>query len=495
MTENKIMNVQTKAVDNIFDTNGVITKAPFKMKMIIMPVVFAALLIIGNQLPLSQFGENTGLALGFFIGIIACFIVQPWDMVITAFMIPLGGYLLGFWNWNVFQEASGSSTFVSMFALTLVAAGAETTPIGKRIALWFLKKFHDKPVKMVMIMGAATCVITMFVSNAATLILMSGIANSMLLTMGEKPGHSRIGRVLMVVIPAASFFGGIGLISGAAAANLFGINMLEAATEGAYTITYAQWAAVGVPTVLLMAVPMCLIYAKGMKLSDSDINTMLPDEYFQNLISELGPIGGSEIRWIIITAVMIIAMMAGGHSVAIPLIAACATVMPLIGTVPAKDMFKHVPLKMLFMIFFITTLGKLFSLTGLGALLTTLLTPLFAGFSPYMFSVVTCLILIFLVNTCVSATAVFTLVLGITIPICINAGFNPSVVLMPTMMSSSFFFVLRLNVSMLLNKDYGWWELKDGILPGTIVAVILAFLIPALAMLICPMAGMPIYLP
>lgn len=478
----------------LLDFSGAVTDAPFKPKMVIMPILFVLLMIVGNMLPLDQYGENTGLALAFFIGIIACFIVQPWDMVITAFMIPVGGYFLGFWDWSVFQTSSGSSTFASMFALTLVAAGADTTPIGKRVALLFLRKFHDKPVKMVLMVGVATCIITMFVSNAATLILMSSIANNMLLTMGEKPGKSKLGRILMIIIPACAFFGGIGLISGAAAANLFGINVLESATEGAFTISYAQWAAVGVPTVLLLCLPMCLLYAKGMGLKNTDMEQVLPGEYFDNLLYKLGPISGSEIRWILITACMIIWMIAGGHSVAVPLIAACITTMPIIGTVPAKEMFKRVPLKMLFMIFFITTIGKLFSMTGLGNLFTALLTPLFSNLNPYLFSVVTMLILILLINTCVSATAVYTLVLGVTIPMCINAGYNPSVVMMPVMMASSFFFVLRLNANMILNKDYGWWELKDGIVPGSIFCVISSFVIPAIALFICPIIGMPIYL-
>lgn len=219
----------------------------FQKKTLIMPVVIAAVMVTCSRLPLAAYGEKTGLALGVFISLILCYLVQPWDMVLSTLMVPVAGYFLGFWDWSVIQTSTGTSSFVSMFALSVVSAGAATTPLGRRIALIFLRKFHDKPLRMVFAVSIVSAALSAFISNTAVIIMMSGIVNGLLITMGEKPGESKIGRVMMVLIVTASYVGGMALINGCSASALLGIGMLESATDGQFTITYRQFAAIGVP--------------------------------------------------------------------------------------------------------------------------------------------------------------------------------------------------------------------------------------------------------
>lgn len=123
---------------------------------------------------------------------------------------------------------------------------------------------------MVFVIGLVSALLSAFISNTAVIIMMSGIVNGLLLTMGEKPGESKVGRVMMVLIVTASYIGGMALINGCSASALLGIGLLESGTGGAYTITYRQFAAVGVPGVLICLLPSLLIYVKGMGLKKSD---------------------------------------------------------------------------------------------------------------------------------------------------------------------------------------------------------------------------------
>ena len=120
------------------------------------------------------------------------YLVQPWDMVLSTLMVPVAGYFLGFWDWSVDSTSTGTSSFVSMFALSVVSAGAATTPLGRRIALIFLRKFHDKPLRMVFAVSIVSAALSAFISNTAVIIMMSGIVNGLLITMGEKPGESKL---------------------------------------------------------------------------------------------------------------------------------------------------------------------------------------------------------------------------------------------------------------------------------------------------------------
>ena len=324
--------------------------------------------------------------------------------------------------------------------------------------------------------------------------MMSGIVNGLLLTMGEKPGESKIGRVMMVLIVTGAYIGGMALINGSTASSLLGISILESATDGVYTITYRQFASVGVPSVLLTIVPACAIYIKGMGLKKSDFKNILPKEYYDGLYKELGPVQGCEIRWVVMTVIMVLWLFLGGHSTAVPLTCAIITLLPVIGTVPIKKMFEQVPMKILFIILFAGTIGSLLTATGLSALFTDLLLPIFSGLNPYLFIVVTCVIMSLLENLCVTVNTFYVLIMTLVTPICVSMGYNPSLIMLPVLMMHCTFFVLRLNATVLVNKHYGWWETKDGVVPGAIVVVLLCLVFPAMTMIVGPMIGMPVYI-
>jgi len=481
----------TKVREGILDLQGQTTGVKCQKKTIIMPIVILAIMLVCAQLPLQAYGEKTGLALGVFLSVILCFLVQPWDMVVTALMVPVAGFFLGFWEWSTIQSNTGTSSFVSMFALSVVSAGAATTPLGRRLALVCLRKFHDRPLTMVFAIGIVSAFLSAFISNTAVIIMMSGIVNGLLLTMGEKPGESKIGRVMMVLIVTASYIGGMALINGCSASALLGIGLLESATG--YTITYRQFASVGVPAVLITIIPALIIYVKGMGLKKSDFKNTLPREYYDNLYKELGPVQGSEIRWVALTAIMVVWLFMGGHSTAVPLTCAIIAVLPVIGCVPVNKMFEHVPMKILFIILFAGTIGSLFTTTGLSKLFTEYLTPLFSGLNPYMFIVVTCLVMAILENICVTVNSIYVLVMTLVSPIALTMGYNPSLMMLPVLMLHCTFFVLRLNATVLVNKHYGWWETKDGVVPGVIVVLLLCLVFPAITLLVGPMVGLNIY--
>ena len=266
------------------------------------------------------------------------------------------------------------------------------------------------------------------------------------------------------------------LINGCSASALLGIGMLESATDGQFTITYRQFAAIGVPGVLLTIVPVCLLYIKGMGLKSSDFTNLPSRDYYQALYDDLGPVQGCEIRWALLTVFMVVWLFLGGHSTAVPLVCAIITLLPVVGTVPVNKMFDYVPMKILFIILFAGTIGSLLTTTGLSALFTAHLSPLFEGLSPYVFILVVCLVMSILENICVTVNTIYVLVMTLVTPICISM------------------FVLRLNATVLVNKHYGWWETKDGVLPGIVSVLILCIVFPALTLLIGPAIGMPLYI-
>lgn len=131
------------------DINGDTTLVPFNKKIVIYVTLAVLAVIFGSVLPLDMYGPKAGLALGFFVSIVILFLSQCFAIEVIGMVLVAGGFFLGFWDWNQFQAASGASSFLQMLCMMIIAAGANTTPIGKRLALWILTKVGNKPIRLV----------------------------------------------------------------------------------------------------------------------------------------------------------------------------------------------------------------------------------------------------------------------------------------------------------------------------------------------------------
>lgn len=477
--------------DKLFDINGYATGIAVGKRFIFSIFAAVAALIIGSLLPLDAFGEKCGLALGWLVAVLVLMLTLPAGSRVPASIIcAIGGFYLGLWDMTAIKNALGNSSFYLMFGMTIVALGAELTPMGKRIAYWFLSKFGQKPTSVVYAYGLTTALLSTFIGNIPCIIMMSGIANNILIARGEKPGESKLGRCLMLLVITATMLGGVALITGSPIGNTNAIVMLEAFTSGQFTVTFGNWAFLLFPCFLVTALPMCWIYIKctGLK-NDEDTNSQ-PKDYYENLQKSMGKVGGSEIRWIVITVVMVICLCAGMDMRAAALLFALISMFPLVGFAAPKTMLTKVPLEFLIPMAMLPLLGTMFGNTGLDTLIAYILTPLVQGLSPLAFSMVCALFCGFVVNFFVNAgSAATAVIMGITAPLCVSLGYNPAVVLLPTMSINSFMFVFSANAQVMLNKQYGWWDDKDTVLPGFLFLILACIVFPVVCCLLGPVFG------
>ncbi len=480
--------------DSIIDMAGTCTGTPVNRRLLFSAAAGVALFILLSLLPLEKYGENTALALAFLLSSVFLMVTLPVNIAVTSLMIAVVGVCLGFWDYGTIGSVFGSSSFLSIFGMLTVAMGCEFTPLGKRISYWVLCRFGHNPKKMVVILGITAAVLSAFVSNVAVIIMMSSICAELLSAMGQKPGESRLGKTLMLVIPMTAIVGGIVLINGSPTGNTMAITLVSNATDGMYTVSYSQWAIFGVSCFVVSIVPMCLVYIGCCGLKNGDID-IPPTDYYRKLIRELGPMVGSEIRWIVIVAGMVACMLAGVNTGLAALGFACISMLPGVGVVPAVKAIKKLPLPVMISSGFVPLLAKLFTDTGLGNCMGDWIGPLVGGFGPLGFSMITALITGLLVNIFVNANvAVLALVMGVVTPVCVGLGYNPAVVLIPSMFNVSFFFVMGSHNIMLLNNGYGYWSMKDPIIPGLIVVLMSAVIFPLVCCFIGPLFGMSLYI-
>lgn len=483
-----------KIKDSLIDVRGTYTEAPLNRKVFIGAGLAVITYAVCTFIPIDNYGAGTARALGMLLATVAFSTFWCYSIAVPALLCAVAGIALGHWTWDDVSSALGSSPMYTMIGMQIVAYGCEFTPLGTRLAYWFLRQFGQKPVHMVVVIGVVTAVISSLVSDLAVLIMMSGIAATLLNAMGEKPGKSRIGKAMMLTVTCMSLVGGTILICGSPSGNMRAISFMEAASDGKFSITFGQWAAFGVPSFILFAIPANLIYVKCAGLKNSQ-SRALPRSYYDEKLNSLGKIGGSEIRWIIIVAAMIVSMVSGVGAGEAALTFALISILPGVGVVPAKKALGKIPWDNVLALCTFPLLGNLLTSTGLGDFITAILKPVMGGMSPLTFSIAACLTTGILVNIFVNANiAVCALCVTIFTPVCISLGYNPTVILYPTLCVVSLFFCIGSNTMVLMNKGYGYWEMKDPILPGFLVVILFSLIYPCISVAVSGLVGLDVLL-
>lgn len=482
--------------DQLLDFSGTSTKFPCTSKFAASFLVSLGIFFIFALTdPLASYGEFASRALGFFIASIVFMVSSDLNLGVIAILVATLGTTIGLFDWGTVAGKLGSSQFYNMLGMIIVASGCEFTPFGRRSSYLILRKFGQKPIRMIVFIGVLAAVLSAFVSNVAIVILFSAVMNNMLLEMGEKPGESQLGRVTMLIIPLCSFVGGMALFSGSPIGNAAAVSYLTGAIgDDSFAPTYTQWACISVPTFILVIVPTILIYIKWFKVKDSQCKT-LPKEYYDKLLADLGPIGGSEIRWIIIVLCMVAAMLKGFKAPYVAMLCGAISVFPVIGVAPANEVFKKVPWSALLAICMLPLLGTMITDTGLSDWVQVMVTPLMGSMSPFALCLIAGLMMSILINLLVNAMmGVQALVMSVAAPLCVALGYNPTLLLLPACFAASFYWCMGANQYVAINKDYGWWEMKDPILPGLISVILITVVASAVAVFVGPMVGMSLYL-
>lgn len=487
-TEKKQM--QTSLLDIRGDSTG------YKMdKKFIFSIVGAAVLIFaGTQMTfLSEYGETAGAAFGLLMASLFVLVYMPAHILVPSMLIVVLGAIMGMWDVATIKTTFGNSPFIQALGMTLVALGCEFTPIGERLAYIFLKKFGKRPVLMAVVVGVFCAVVSAFISNVATIIMMSSIVAGILRAAGEKPGESKLGMVCMLLVVAASKMGGFGLFSGSVLGNTAALNYVRETTG--YTLTYSEWAKISIPCFVVAVPVMCFIYIKFFNLKNDDVH-LPPSEYYDEKLKELGRITGAEIRWMIILFGMIVCMLLGADMNVASLLFAALAMCPGIGVLNCKTVWNRVPIAILLSASFLPLMAKLFSDHGLNGFVSDLLGPVFSSFGPFGFMIVTTLVLGIMLTFFVNAqTPVNGIIFTCAPPIALALGYNPAVVMFPALFTNGFFFAHGANATTILNRDYGYWsKTTDPMGPGLILIACTTVIFSIITYFLAPLLGMPLYL-
>ena len=479
-----------------FDIKGNNTGQPVGKKQAIHLLVALAIFVVFMLLPLDSISPVAGKTLALLLSVIYIWITNCIPLGPTCILLVVGGLLLGLFNFGEFSAAFGSSPFAMMIGMLIVSMGASHTKVAKRVAYFFLSRLGRSPSLILLAIITSTAVVSAFVSNLGTTIVMASISLAILQEMGEEKGVSGLGKAIMLGIPMASMIGGIALITGSPSTNMMGISMLEAATEKAYTVTYNQWAIPGVISAIIMLIPTWLIYSKCFKVKEAGKNGNVDTAAFRQKLKDLGPVCGAELRWILIVLFMVISMITGFLSTPIAaLLCGFLCIAPIVGVVKPREALQNLPMDVLILIGFTPIIANMISNAQLGEWLVNNLFGWTAGLSPLVLMFIMALTMTILINAAANATlGIIAVVITAFTPLVLANGMNPSLILLPAMYLGSCTTVLGVQTNVVLTYQHGYWDMKDPIKPGLITMLVWTVIVVLVSYFVGPMIGMPIYI-
>ena len=217
---------------------------PKRIGLYLGPAAALLMLIIGSPAGLSFSAWATAALL---VWMAVWWATEPIPIPVTS-LLPLAVIpLIG--AGSAREAAAGYSSPIVMLLLGgfVIALGIERWGLHKRIALNIVSRVGSHPAALIFGFMIATALLSMWISNTATTLMMVPIAISAATALKDTSGKF-VTALLLGVCYAASI-GGVATPLGTPT-NLIAIQWLEDNTGA--TIGYAQWMSFGLPAVALL---------------------------------------------------------------------------------------------------------------------------------------------------------------------------------------------------------------------------------------------------
>lgn len=275
---------------------------PYLLRLGLGPIVFA--LFLSFPLALQYQGR---IALATFAWAITWWITQPAPWSVSALLPMLVFPFTGIMAIRPTIGLYGQPIFFWIMATVLLGYALEKHGLAKRIAYTLLSLpgvSHRLPVLLIAHM-LGTGFISMFVSDAATIAIMTPIGLSLvrhvqLASGGEAKRGTALGALVSLGTFYAAVAGGTGSILGLPH-NAIAISLAE--ELGKRSITFFSWMAVGVPLFLVLV---ATFYTTVRVMIPTGIDRLpSSDELLHHERAKLGGFGAAELRTLFVFVIVV----------------------------------------------------------------------------------------------------------------------------------------------------------------------------------------------
>lgn len=456
------------------------------MKKNIISLVVVALIILATVVVPAPAGlDAAGLrGLGLLLATIVLYVTGALPLVVTTLLAMALMPILGIMPFSDVWPAFGNSAVFFMLASFGVSAAMGNTNIPQIITRAILHWSRGKSRRLCFGFMGAAALVSSLMSDIPTCVMFSALALDLLRAAGEdSPGKSRLGRALMIAVPVGSIIGGFATPAGN------GLNiMVMGAVEsvGGVSLSFAQWAAAGIPLAIVMVVFCSFWLHTCCKPQDLDVTVI------ERVREELAPaarITSVDVRFLVVLSLMVAFWVASSWVSAInvtqvSIIGVVVMHLPGIQLLQGKDFVKGVSWETFVMCGGIIALGTGVQSTGA---ITWLVDMALSGVElwPLICVLAVLSLIACVVHLCTPvAGAIYALTCVPLVTAAVVLGIDPRVVGLIVGVWICSTFMQPLDLVYLLTYSHGYYTMgqlaRFGVLPTVLLLVLTVTWIPAL---------------
>lgn len=441
-------------------------------RAIYLILIFGCFAILRNFVPsgLDQAGWDGFLVL--FVAVLL-WLTEAVPMAITAIFVLFFGAWVGFEaEGTILAGFSGTGTFFLLGAM-IIGQIFSKVGLGKRISLYLLPMFGNKPKAVLLAVMLGTCVVSMFLADIPTALIFFSICTPLLEQNGCQPGKSKFGKAIMLGIPVGAAIGGIGTPAGSGM-NAVTMSLLKSICD--VEISFAQWSLVGVPVAIVSIVFAWLFFCLIFK---PEITVVKGLESIKEDRKNIGPLRGDELKFTIVFAVMLVLWFIPSYTGIDMYMTAWGGIfvmsMPGMNLVNWKEINGKLDWSAVMICGAATALATVVSNLGTGEWLSNILADLFLADVAGMGM----LVLLFVINLMMmvghypmpQGVSLAGLCLPVVGALALNLGLNPIVVCLPVCMSTSMLLLVPIDPTCYTTYSGGYWKIKDMMGTGVIITL------------------------
>lgn len=455
--------------------------------LIIGIIVFVGVILI----PIPGLALEGRKALAIILLCLFCYANKGIPNLFASFLMFFLAIAMGLIGYGQYAMAVGTSPLLMLTCLFIVSAGVTNTNLAQRLAYALLLKLGHQPKGIVAAMVLAGVIVSALIANMPACLILAAIGASVLKELGEVPGTSRLGKAVLLGISTATIVGGVAFIS-SSGTNPSNIALIEAATEQAYTISYNQWAAIGLPFAIIMTPVLIFVLNRVFKISKDTVPLALDKAVVQKKLDELGKVTKSELRYLITLAIMMVLFLTtsvtGLNIPTVTVIGMLLVICPGWGTVNINEAVKSVPWSVVFFAAVTVGFAGVVTSSGLGAWISNV----FLGWTEGLPSLVVILVISVacVVINGLTMCSPGTLIIPSVAAMAVSAGYLPMFYAFPVCIMTCASFVTPLLPDSQLTYGYGYWKYSDMIKFGWIFAAFWIVIFCLLLYFVGPLVGL-----
>lgn len=460
-------------------------------KQVIGLIVACLAYVIVLLLPLNGLAVTGQRALAALIWMIIVLITNCLPAMLANLLFAAIIILSGVMNQGAFLAAFGTSPFMLVLCMGIVAMGMSKTNLGARIAYTLMKTIARTPSLMLLAIMITGFITSALIANLPALLAVCPIIISVLKALKEEPGQSDLGKALFIGLIWAGGAGGLCFIS-SAATNAAGVGAIASASNGAINVSFSQFALMGVPTGIVMLVSGWIFLSLWFKLNKK---AAVDRNVLESELKNLGKMDGPELRYAIYLILMVVLFFVGGNFHIMPptiaIVFAAIMLLPKVGLITGQEVMKGTNWAMLFQIGFFVGFAGAISSTGLGEWLIVTFLGGMSITDPFLLLFITVCIG-HVCNILVPGGATALIVMPSVLALSASAGINTAFLGLMVVFVACWSQLQPVQPQYLVVKGNtgGYLQVPDFVLPNIGISIIWTILLVPLYYFLAPMAGL-----